>query len=194
MWLSSDRPYAEGLDLYLRYGRNEFLKKRFQHIQDDYNKKKIAEELNKMLGESRNSLPTKTERAISHPSCEDEHAKYLSLLNKRDEVVKQIERNMAVLDLSTAKHILFETAKQILKLHQKKTELWAAIDFYQQQGCFKHAVEAKPLPKEKEIQLLYQAISKAKKRLQGDHCRNKNRTQQLLDQHLQRLNELKAVP
>lgn len=189
-WLNSDRSYPEGLALYTRYGTNEFLKSRFQSTQDVYNKNKIVEELQKLLEKP---VITLVKKANPPSNPEADQGKYLSLIKKRDEVVKQIERNMVVLDLGTDKSILFETAKQILRLHQQKTELWAAIDFYQKYNCFEQPPEVKEIPKEKEIQLLYQAISKANKRLQSNNCKNPARTEQLRDQRIKRLNELKNL-
>ena len=191
-WLHSDGLYADGLVLYLRYGTNEFLKKRFQS-RDEYSKKKLAEELEKLIVTP--SIPSQAKRKSDSPqiNSEADHLKYLSLLKKRDEVVKQIERNMSVLDLSTAKDVVFETAKQVLKLHKRKTELWAVIDFYQDHGCFEQPALPKQISKEKEIQLLYQAISKADKRLQNDNCRNKIKTQELRNKHILRLKYLKSL-
>ena len=194
-WLKSNRIYTEGVNLYLIHGKNEFLKKRFQAICDDYSKKKLAEELQQLLTEStREARPQDTAKVPLQTNIiqEADQAHYLGLLRKRDDIVKQIERNMAVLDLSTDRNVLHQTAKQILKLHQKKCETWEKIDFYQTHGHFQLEPKKAIIPKEKKIQQLYQAISKAKKRLADPKCKNQTKTQQLLHRHEARLQKLKT--
>jgi hypothetical protein len=98
---------------------------------------------------------------------------------------------MALLDFSNNKNVLHETAKQILRLHQTKTEIWAQIDFYQEHDCFELPPQKKEQSRDKEIQLLYQAISKANKRLKNPDYKNRTKTEALKNKHLKRLSELK---
>lgn len=206
-WLSSARNIEDGLRLYLQHGKNEFLKTRFAATRDAYTRQKLAEELQKLSGKvgQAQKLVKESQKPPQYGPPEDpaksniqpviqeaDQARYLDLLRKRDDIIKQIERNMGMLDFSTDQTILFETAKQILKLHQKKCEIWAQIDFFQANGCFEIINDnGAPLAKEKEFQLLYQAISKAKKRLQNGKCKNVTKTQRLLDKHQARLQHLK---
>lgn len=190
-WFNSNMDYADGVALYLQFGNNAFLKQRFQVNSDSYNRKKLNEELEKLAGETTHINPKEEGRPPQKNNLDADTSKYLALKKNRDEVVKQIERNMAVLDLSTSKKNLFETAKQILKLHQRKTELWSQIDFFDQYGHFEPLPAKKEIPKEKEIQLLYQSISKANKRLANPAYKNRTKTQELRDKQLARLNELK---
>ena len=188
-WLHSSRDYLAGVSLYVTYGTNNFLKKRFQSSPDAYTKQKLAEELQKLVGE----VIQVVEEGPKHPptNSQEEHAKYLALLRKRDEIVRQLDRNMALLDFSNNKNVLHETAKQILRLHQTKTEIWAQIDFYQEHDCFELPPQKQEQSRDKEIQLLYQAISKANKRLKNPDYKNRTKTEKLRDKHLKRLSELK---
>lgn len=188
-WLNAERDIEEGLRLYRLYGKNEFLKTRFAATRDAYTRQKLVEELQSLLCDTIKLPPeaSKPTQPIATPEADQSH--YLSLLQKRDDIVKQIERNMALLDYSTSQTILFETAKQILRLHQKKCEIWAQIDFFQTNGSFEQLQDPPPA-KEKEVQLLYQAISKAKKRLKKTNCKNAIKTQQLLQKHQVRLQSL----
>ena len=89
-WLNSNRKYSEGVALYLIHGSSEFLKKRFQAGADTYNKSKLVEELQKL------TVVSKKEESHSKPS-EKDHVRYLSLLQKRDDILRQIDRNMTLL-------------------------------------------------------------------------------------------------
>lgn len=192
IWLNSSRDYLAGISLYASYGTNNFLKKLFQSGPDAYNKKKLVEELQKLAGKVA-QMPNFVEESIKPPPTAslEEHAKYLSLLRKRDDIVRQIDRNMGLLDISNNKQVLHETAKQILRLHQTKTEIWAQIDFFDEHGCFELPAEKKEISRDKEIQLLYQAISKANKRLKNPDSPSRIKTEQLRNKHLKRLSELK---
>ena len=190
-WFNSNMDYADGVALYLQFGNNAFLKQRFQVNSDSYNRKKLNEELEKLAGGKTHINPKEEAPPPQKNNLAVDSQKYLALKKNRDEAVKQIERNMAVLDLSTSKKILFETAKQLLKLHQRKTELWAQINFFDQYGHFEPLPAKKEIPKEKEIQLLYQSISKANKRLANPAYKNRTKTQELREKQLARLNELK---
>lgn len=194
-WLNSARNYIEGTILYTTYGTNAFLKKRFESGPDEYNKQKLAEELQKLAGDPEPKKKIVSESPnLPQTNPEENQAKYDALLQKRDNVLRQIERNMALLDFSNNKNVLHETAKQILRLHQQKTEIWAQIDFFKENGCFETPPEEKIKTKEQEIQLLYQAISKAKTRLKDPSYNQKTKTEALITKHLKRLTELKLQP
>lgn len=192
IWLNSSRDYLAGVSLYTTYGTNNFLKKRFQSSPDAYSKQKLAEELQKLVRKASSTFQVVEESPKPPPTnSQEEHAKYLALLRKRYDTVRQIDRNMALLDFSSNKNVLHETAKQILRLHQTKTETWAKIDFYQEHDCFEIIPEKKEQSRDKEIQLLYQAISKANKRLKNPDYKTRARTEALKNKHLKRLSELK---
>lgn len=194
-WLQSSRNYVSGLALYDQHGNNGFLKKLFKSGASTYNVKKLADELQLLAGvpaaayipECKIAEP----KAKAIPDQTKDHAKYLQLLKKRNELNRQIDRNMALLDQSKSKNVLQETAMQILRLHQAKTECWAQLDYYQDHGCFAPEAEVVERSAEKEIQYLYQSISKANKRLEKPDCRNEEKTRKLRDEQLARLMALK---
>ena len=195
-WLQSTQNFNEGVSLYATYGDNEFLKKLFQSGPDAYNKQKLVEVLKKLIEKTIAPLKEiKNEFPKSQPiSTQEDHAKYIALCRKRDDIYLQINRNMFLLDHSTNENVLHETAKQILRLQQNKTEVWALIDFYQEHGCFEIVQPKKEKRKSEQIQLLHQAISKAKTRLKNPDYKNKSKTKALLAKHLERLTELKQQP
>src|SRR5690606_10304226 len=63
------------------------------------------------------------------PSNQD-NIQYLKLIRRRNDLNRQITRNMALLDASTSKARRFETAKQIKSLDRAKRTVWAEIDYF----------------------------------------------------------------
>lgn len=117
--------------------------------------------------------------------------RYLKLCKRRDELNRQISRNMVLLDETRSKSRRHETAKQILSLDRKKREIWAEIDYYTEHGELM-PVAVKKEPKTDEIQRLYVQIYKAEKRLQKTELRNREKTEKLLNDKRARLEKLKA--
>src|SRR5690606_29332184 len=104
---------------------------------------------------------------------------YLKLCRRRDELNRQISRNMVLLDETRSKSRRYETAKQLLSLDRKKREVWAEIDYYTEHGSMM-PVAVKKEPKTDEIQRLYVQIYKAEKRLEKTELRNREKTEKLL--------------
>jgi hypothetical protein len=59
-WLNGPRNYWEGVDLYIKYGQSEFLKKNLTHVENEYNKQTLVHELNRI----KDKLPEVTPRKI----------------------------------------------------------------------------------------------------------------------------------
>lgn len=214
-WLLSEQNFVKGVALYTRYGTNSFFKGLLQSAgPTPYNIQKLSAELT-MLGAASPAIPEIPDNSVipeipeRNPSTNAEpvntakaprqvnqngrdHSQYLKLLARRDEVVRQLDRNMAALDFSTDQHVLHQTAKQILRLHQTKQELWAQIDHYQTHGSFE-PIEVKEAPsREKQMQLIYQSICKARKRLADPHYKDKEKTMLLIEKKQKQLEELKG--
>lgn len=56
-WLFGSRNYQEGVALFMKYGRNQTLKKKFQRKENDMFRQKLAYELAKLAGY--NAVPVK---------------------------------------------------------------------------------------------------------------------------------------
>lgn len=221
-WLLSEQNFVKGVALYTRYGTNSFFKGLLQSAgPTPYNIQKLSAELTKLAPASpaipeiptipeipnnpdqeqtSNTPQPTTQQGVQRtsetphrkPTNGHDHSRYLKLLARRDEVVRQLDRNMAALDFSTDQHVLHQTAKQILRLHQTKQELWAQIDHYQTHGLFE-PVEVKEAPsREKQMQLIYQSICKARKRLADPNYKDKKKTLLLIEQKQKQLEELKG--
>lgn len=115
---------------------------------------------------------------------------YLKLCRYRDELNRQISRNMALLDMTRSKSRRHETAKQILSLHRKKVQVWAEIDYYTENGSLM-PVAVKPELKTDELQRLYVQINKAEKRLQQKELRNRKKTEKLLQEKRKRVEQIR---
>lgn len=204
-WLQNGT-YEEGVRLYEQHGSNSFLKQKFKAGPNDYNTPKLREELAKLAplvpvagAESESSKITShpaphTDTSVPKPN--PDHAyKYLQLTKRKQRLY--IELNM----LMEQKHHLPEGEElrlccvSILRLHQQITEAWALIDHYQEHQSFpEDEKKEKPqLDPKKEMQLLRQTISKAKKRLESASCRDKVQTETLLAISRNKLAQLVAL-
>lgn len=195
--------YYEGVALYDKYGQNSFLKKLFASGPSDYNNKKLREELDSLnsnnsdtSSENSNQIPIVSAKKSDYSENSDRipspkaHQYYLDLLKKRDQLLKQLERCMSLLDISKSSNILFETAKQILSLHNQKVRVWEQIDYYDDHGRFSEPIALKQV-KTDELQRLYVQISKAEKRLKSDKVKNPDKTKKLLEAKRAQLEALK---
>lgn len=209
-WLLSEQDFVKGVALYTRYGTNSFFKGLLQSAgPTPYNIQKLRAELTQLAHASpaddqqpqQPQTPESTQKQEHQPVTVIEperqingrdHAQYLKLLTRRDEVVRQLDRNMAALDFSTDMNVLHQTAKQILRLHQTKQELWAQIDHYQANGSFEPVEVKEPPSREKQMQLIYQSICKARKRLADPNYEDRKKTQLLIDSKLKQLEQLKG--
>ena len=203
-WLANGRDFTKGVELYNRYGSNLFFKNTLLPAGPTlYNKEKLLSDLQQIAQASPASKPiapppqpvvkpvniitiTETDKAKNH-------LKYLDLITQRNNLLKVLDRNMAALVFSDDKTVLHETAKQILRLAQRKTEIWALIDYYNENQCFPPVTPAKVVSREKQMQLIYRSICKARKRLKDPKYPLKAKTQKLIDKKLKQLEELKNL-
>lgn len=208
-WLSADHDFYKGAELYEKYGTNSFFKKLLRSAgPTPYNVSKLRAELEKLAPSSPATeeikpvdavtLPVPSEQPAtvempekSAPNQKD-HARYLFLLQRRNDAVMQLDRNMAILDLSNDRNVLFQTAKQVLRLHQQKEEVWSLIDYYQEHGTFEIVPEPEKPSREKEMQQIYVSLSKARKRLADPEYKDRAKTEKLIADKLKRLEELKG--
>lgn len=204
-WLFSERDFTKGAELYMHCGANSFFKSLLKAGPTPYNVKKLGEELEKLKVEdcelkvtstparpapaTHNSQPTPK---ISETQKAANHAEFISLCQRRDDIVRQLDRNMAALSFSNNKTVLFETAKQILRLHQQKQEIWTKIDYYNIHQQFEPVAEVVQKSREAKMQLIYQSLSKARTRLANPEYKDKARTQKLIDRKLRELEILKG--
>lgn len=115
---------------------------------------------------------------------------YLKLIRRRNDLNRQITRNMALLDASTSKARRFETAKQIKSLDRAKRVVWAEIDYFDEYG-FIMPIALKPEIKTDELQRLYVQIYKAEKRLEKTEVRNREKTEKLLQEKRNRVEQIR---
>lgn len=196
-WLSSTGDFATGIKLLEQYGGSSFYIKLFKtQGPTEFNNKKLRSELEKIIPDqapvimpSVIDIPNRT-NSVQKKVTNDDQLTYLRLMKQRDETYRQLDHNNAALDLSTDQDVLYETALKLKSLWFKLQEIWAKIDFYKEHGFF-------PLPEPEkevvtpEIQRLYVSINKAEKRLQKPDCRNQYKTEALLKQKRERLQQLK---
>lgn len=93
-WLDGPQDYASGLQLYLRYGRNEALKSIFGLGQTSYNEKKLLEALRKLLHETEKNQKavSKEKKAAKGQSfvVDPRHPELVKLYRQRAYVKSQI--------------------------------------------------------------------------------------------------------
>lgn len=216
-WLE-DKDYQEGVRLYEDHGSSEFLKKIFNNGESDYSRKKLEEELLSLLSEGFKITSKPVFKKVNYdpdqsklngvdldviyideavdipyeenkPSSQD-NINYLKLTRRRDELNRQISRNMVLLDVSTSKKRRYETAKQIISLDRAKRQVWAEIDYFLEHGSIM-PVAVKPEIKTDELQRLYVQIYKAEKRLEKTELRNRAKTEKLLAEKRKRVEEIR---
>lgn len=191
-WLEN-QDYSTGVALYEKYGTSDFLKQLFAGGSSQYTKSKLWEELASLVPEDVSQLdqsPAETgaskidhEKVITSPV-------YLKLCRDRDQVFRQIDRNMYLLDTCRSDDTRYKAAKQILRLQRRKQEIFAELDYIEEHGA--------PMPvappkehKTPEMQRLYVQICKAEKRLLQPNLRNREKTTHLLARKRARLEELR---
>lgn len=207
-----NKDYDEGVKLYDEYGDSSFLKELFRSGETDFTRNKLTDELISLSAKVMKPNVSKSEPNtveminktnyfpfIPQPIYQDikpEKKKkessfaYLKLCKRRDDLNRQISRNMVLLDESRSKNRRFEAAKQIISLDRKKREVWAEIDYFTEHGHLM-PVAVKKEPKTDEIQRLYVQIWKAEKRLEKEDLRNREKTEKLLAEKRERLAKLK---
>ncbi|MCX2473564.1 hypothetical protein OQZ33_04385 [Pedobacter sp. MC2016-05] len=203
-WLQSGQNYDVGLALYAKHGQSDFLKKLFADGPTPFNKSKLVAELSKLaptppaipeilkipvteLSESKAEQSELAEFEAKKQNAEN-HKYYLAFQEDNKTLYRQIERNMFMLDASIEQPILLTTAKNILHLHKKIKDNYRMIDHFDEVGYF-------PFQKTKvlltdEAQLIYQSLSKARKRLASGICKDAVKTKKLIESKLARLAEI----
>lgn len=135
--------------------------------------------------------------AVPEPSATQQaqnHKRFLYLTDKRNELVRKLDRLMAMLDLSEDREVLHDAARQILTLNRQKQEIWSLIDYYNSQGRFpdEEFKEEKEQSDDIKKQLIYQSICKARKRLEKPDCKTPEKTRALIDKKLKELENMKG--
>lgn len=202
-WLQNGRDFNTGAELYNKYGDNSFLKKLLLSEPTPYTKEKLEAEL-EALASAQPAIQTdieftkiEYEAPVQPDQVEPEkvtvdpkqHARYLSLLELKKNTYRQLENNMVAMRMSSDQSFLHVTAKQILALHSKISEIYRLIDYYDQNGSFplikiQEAVVRTPA---EEIQLLRVRISRAKGRLKAPNCRDEQKTLKLIEANRNRI-------
>lgn len=197
-WLNSPTDFVEGVKLLEKYNGNPFYIKLLKaQGPTEFNKNKLKSELQKILPEEIPSSapviqadPPLRTNPVQRKASNSDQLTYLRLLKQRDETYRQLDHNNVVLDLSSNQDVLYQTALKLKSLWNKQQEIWAKIDFYQENGYFPEPEPVKEILTP-EIQRLYVSINKAEKRLEKPDCRNRQKTEALLQQKRERLQQLK---
>jgi len=187
-WLEVE-DYSTGVVLYQKYGTSDFLKRLFAGEPSEYTRSKLTEELSALLcgdaeGTEQDPAPAGDREKLFTSSV------YLKLCRERDQVFRQIDRNMVLLDSCRKDDTRHKTAKQIVRLQRKKQEIYAELDYIEQHGVPMPVATARDL-KTPEMQRLFVQICKAEKRLQKTNIRNREKTVNLLAKKRARLEELR---
>ena len=192
-WLKGNQDFASGLELYMRFGKSDFNKNLLRGSGPTpfaINKLKILlTQLNE--GESCIKAEPKVSRAEPVTVCKTkQNEKYLILIKRKTDLYTQLNYYMGEKHHLPEGDLLKLCAFTILNLHQKLTECWAMIDYYQAKGCFPDEPEPIQYDNKTQIQYLRQSISKAKTRLKNPKCRNRESTEKLLAENTERMNQL----
>lgn len=183
-WLKKP-DYDEGVNLYLKYGSNSFLKGVFASGCTPYNESKLKEELQALIVEEVNELQL--------PELVKPNTDNIFLLRKLEYEIQQIYRaidnNMFQLRRAKSDKTRREYAFQILKLQSRKFVKYREKDYLVEYG-YMPPVKLKAVYTTPEIQRLYVQIYKAKKRLEKADIRNRAKTENLLAEKESRLQEL----
>lgn len=201
-WLQSPGDYLAGITLFEAHSTNAFLIKLFRSQgPTPYNVSKLKSELQKLMPAEKEiapryvpvSKPGKHEASTQPPPKEDQHREYLILKKQLQTVYRQLDHNIAALNIAKTKEVRKDTAFQILALHRKKIRFLDEIEYYDEHGCFPEKQPEKEITTP-EMQRLYVQIWKAEKTLSKPECRNREKTEKLLAEKRQRLEQLKQQP
>lgn len=183
-WLK-EPDYDEGVNLYLKYGGNSFLKNVFSSACTPYNESKLKEELQALIIEEVNELQV--------PEPVKPKTNNIFLLRKLEYEIQQIYRaidnNMFQLRRAKSDKTRREYAFQILKLQSRKFVKYQEKDYLDEHGAVP-PVKPKVEYTTPEIQRLYVQIYKAKKRLEKTDIRNRAKTENLLAEKESRVQQL----
>lgn len=202
-WLAGDQNFVEGRMLYERYGASELLKKLFRSGPTPFNVVKLREGLESLAP----ALPADVPEPIPHiirspnnvqsPAAKEaeDFARYLRLKKERDEIIRQLDRNMSMLDMLQEQEDLFRTAREIIKLNDKKENAWMLIDYYDAHKQFPDNCPEQDTPevktREQKMQSIYESICRARKRLADPNCKTPVKTRALIEKKIKELEEIK---
>ena len=190
-WLSSDRNYDIGYQLYNKYGKSTFLKDLLSAGPSIFNIQKLEAELIALAPAPPAILPFENVVNEVQPKADlAAHKKYLEIKSNQRLKYRQIDYNKAILFLTDDQEILHQTAKQILKLDDEIREMWMIIDHYDSTGTFPWEKQ-KSEPTTPEVKRLMSQVSRAKNRLKSPSCRNAEETQKLIDDKLKRIEQIR---
>ncbi|GGH28290.1 hypothetical protein FAZ19_19715 [Sphingobacterium alkalisoli] len=184
-WLE-DPAYDDGVRLYNEIGSNDFLKSIFRQGENEYNRKKLFDELYDLL-------PEKSEFSeIPEFPAPGKQNDFLlkKLRHDRQQVYRQIDANMFALRQARSDASRKEHAFQILRLQRKKQNILDDIDHLELHGTLPPATKKTEFTTP-EIQRLYVQIWKVRKRLERTDLRNRDKSQKLLDDKLALLKKLR---
>jgi len=168
-WLSGKQDYNTGVELYKKYGTNNYLKELFAEGEDDYNREKLTEELQQL---GRDVKPVyKFKRTLSDP--EEDFSKLPEVVQNWIEAAKllfkQNAHRQSMLCNLPGKQERGELAHKILAVDDELQELYWKIDFYKITKELPPELPEISLPEEmsaldikEEIQRLSVQISKQK--------------------------------
>ena len=155
-WLNSNKDYASGVKLYLKYGANIFLKNVLQQRESEHNREKLSEELCKII-EKKVEIPIteepKVESELTLPSLSKPFNHYPEAIkeliktavnswNSLSKLHRELRLNKRILagipevrwDYLT-KEERCSNALSILKLAEENRQAWQLINLYEQSGC-----------------------------------------------------------
>lgn len=168
LWLNGNQDYKLGLEIYNRFGDNDFLKSILNNAEDEYNQERLIEELTTLLKvEDKQTSEEKPKRFV--PKLELEEIKYSELPNAPTEIKSIInERKRLYLEardahsqlkaISTLAGVEMKEkrkllAKLILQNFDLIKPLWDTTNFYDE---FKRIPELKQ--EANEVQVNYSLI------------------------------------
>lgn len=193
-WLVK-RDYDEGVALYLKHGTSDFLKKLFQSQRNEFTKRKLHEELAKLIPNYIDEIidePQAVEPTPEEPKPKQNQFIITKLQHELKQIYRRIDNNRFQLLRAINNRTRKEYAFQILFLHRKKLAVYEQLDYYHEHGALPPSPQEQPCKTDK-IQRLYVQIWKAKKRLEKtpDKIRNRAKTENLLAEKEAQLERLK---
>lgn len=166
LWLNGDRNYKLGVEIYNRFGDNDFLKGILAEGEDDYNHERLIEELKELVKTETKTQSITSESQPKSQRFDYEDVKASELPNAPDEIKEAIlERKRLYFDARDAhsqlkalrnlqgdemKEKRKQLAKTIIQNFDLIKPLWDTTNFYDE---FRRLPEAKQ--KEEEVQSNY---------------------------------------
>lgn len=189
-WLKN-KDYQDGVNLFCELSSNDFLKNLFKSGPDNYNRKKLLEELLKLDTEEFSSLP----KAVESPKPIRKNNDFLFTKINHDlqQIFRQIDSNRFALSRSKSDKSRLEYALQILTLLDKKRVMYEQKDYLEEYGELPKVKSKQKVFVTSELQRLYVQVNKMRIRLQktDEELRNRAKSEQKLNEKLARIAVLK---